>query len=212
MSGRLHVFGAGGHGREVAWLAREVLGADLEIVFLVDDEQYLRGPVDGHPVRLLSTTEAGPGDTCVIAVGDPEVRQRAAAACAAVGLSATTLVHPRVERSASVTAGEGSVIAAGCVLTTDIRIGRHVHVNVGCTISHDAVIGDFVTISPGVHVAGHVRLEEGCTLGIGATVVNGSADRPLVIGAGAFVAAGACVTEDVGPGTLVAGVPAVRKR
>jgi sugar O-acyltransferase (sialic acid O-acetyltransferase NeuD family) len=211
VTGTLHVFGAGGHGREVAWLAAEVLGDDVGIVFLVDDEAYLTGPVDGHPVRLLTEATARPGDTYVVAVGDADLRKRAAASCADLGLAPATLVHPRVERSATVSIGPGSVVAAGCVLTTNIEIGRHVHVNVGCTISHDALVGDYVTISPGVHVAGHVTLEEGCFLGIGATVLNGTAGARLVVGAGAVVAAGACVIGDVDPGTLVAGVPAVVK-
>lgn len=212
MSGRLYVFGAGGHGREVAWLARDVLGDDLEITFLVDDERYLTDEVDGYPVRLLAGVTAGAEDSYVVGVGDPALRRAAAQGCADLGLTPATLVHPRVERSAAVSVGEGSVVAAGSVLTTNVRLGRHVHVNVGCTISHDALVADYVTISPGVHVAGHVTVEEGCFLGIGASIVNGSADRRLVVGAGAVVAAGACVIADVDPGTLVAGVPAVVKR
>lgn len=210
MSAPLYVFGAGGHGREIAWLARETLGEDADIVFAVDD-QYVSGPVHGHPVRPLSEVTGG-GATYVVAVGDPALRERAAAACEHAGLTPTTLVHPRVERSASVTLGPGSVVCAGSVLTVDITFGRHVHVNVGCTISHDVVLEDYVTLSPGVHVAGHVTLERGAFVGIGATIVNGSSTERLVIGAGAVVAAGACVTAGVEPGALVAGVPAVRKR
>jgi acetyltransferase-like isoleucine patch superfamily enzyme len=97
-------------------------------------------------------------------------------------------------------------------MTTNVRVGSHVHVNVGCTLSHDVVLGDFATLSPGVHVSGHVHVEDGVFLGTGANIINGIAGRPLIIGRGAIVAAGACVTGPVEAGALVAGVPAIRKR
>ncbi|WP_182379016.1 acetyltransferase [Nocardioides sp. WS12] len=211
MTQLLHIFGAGGHGRELAWLARDVHGEDLDLVFLVDDESHLSGPVHGHPVRLLADVTRG--GLYVAAIGDPAIRERAARACETAGLVATTLIHPRVEHSPDrVRFGPGSVVAAGSVLTTDIALGRHVHVNVGCTVSHDAVLEDYVTLSPGVHIAGHVTVERGAFLGTGVTVINGTATERLVIGAGAVVAAGAVVTGSVAPGALVAGVPAVQKR
>ncbi len=211
MTRLLHLFGAGGHGRELAWLARDLHGDDLALVHLVDDESHLNGPVHGNPVHLLA--DATPGGFYVVAIGDPATRERAAQACERAGLVATTLIHPRVEHAADrVRFGPGSVVAAGSVLTVDIALGRHVHVNVGCTVSHDAVLEDYVTLSPGVHVAGHVTIERGAFLGTGATVINGTATDRLVIGAGAVVAAGAVVTGSVAPGALVAGVPAARKR
>ena len=48
-----------------------------------------------------------------------------------------------------------------------------------------------------------VRVERGATIGSGAIVLGG-----VTIGAGALVGAGAVVTHDVGPGDVVAGVPA----
>ncbi len=55
-------------------------------------------------------------------------------------------------------------------------------------------------------------IERGAYIGAGASILNSSRDSPLVIGAGAVVAAGACVTRPVEAGAMVAGVPAVRKR
>lgn len=114
--------------------------------------------------------------------------------------------------SARVELGDGVVVCAGSVVTTNVSLGNHVHVNVSCTISHDVSIGDYTTLSPGVHVSGHVEIAEDVFVGTGANIINGSATTPLVIGKGAVIAAGACVTRPVEPGALVAGVPAVRKR
>lgn len=209
---RLLIFGAGGHGREVAWLARQVWGESLGVEFVVDRPEYLVNEVSGIPVRLLADCIAMPGTRYIVALGDPNHRRRAADACESLGLRAALIAHPRVESSDSVTFGGGSVVCAGSILTVDIDVGEHVHINVGCTVSHDVIIGDFSTLSPGVHVSGNVRIGEGVFIGTGASIINGRMDVPLLIGDGAVVAAGACVTRSVEPGAMVAGVPAVRKR
>lgn len=209
---RLYVFGAGGHGREVAWLAEQVLADSVEVVFLVDDVAYLSDPINGISVRLVQDIVVSGADRYVVAVGDAALRRRAAADCLAVGLQPVALVHPRVEASRFVSVGTGSVVCAGSILTTNVTLGEHVHVNVGCTISHDVRIGDFSTLSPGVHVSGHVQIGRDVFIGSGANIINGSAAAPLVIGDGAVIAAGACVTKSVELGALMAGVPALRKR
>ncbi len=208
---RLYIFGAGGHGREIVWLAEQIFGNTIEIVHLVDQEKYLQDSVNGKAVHLLSRIKPDQHDRFVVALGDSLARKTMADACQQIGLLPATLVHPRVEKSSFVEIGEGSVICAGSVLTTNIKIGQQVHVNIACTVSHDVSIGNYATLSPGVHVAGHVNIGRDVFIGTGASIINGSADVPLVIGDGARIAAGACVTQAVAAGTMVAGVPAVRK-
>jgi sugar O-acyltransferase (sialic acid O-acetyltransferase NeuD family) len=167
--------------------------------------------IDEIPVVPLDALPMG-AMNFVVAIGDIEARHRMAKACEALGLVPTSLVHPGVLRSTRVEIGAGSIICAGVIATTNVRIGRHVHVNIGCTLSHDVVLGDFTTLSPAVHLSGHVRAEDGVFFGTGANVMNGTAASPLILGRGAVVAAGACVTHSVDAGAMVAGVPAVRKR
>ena len=209
---KLAIFGAGGHGREVAWLAQLAGWQLVDLVFVVDRREYLTGPVNGIPVVLLTDLPAGARYGFVVALGDSRQRQHAADNCVRAGLEPVTLTAPSAMLSDSVQAGEGTVICAGAIVTTNVTLGRHVHINIGCSVSHDARIGDFATLSPGVRLSGHVIVEEHAFLGTGAIVINGSAEKPLVIGANAVVAAGACVTASVAAGSLVAGVPAVQKR
>jgi sugar O-acyltransferase (sialic acid O-acetyltransferase NeuD family) len=212
LPGTLFVFGAGGFGREVAWLARDVLGEAHPVTFLVDRPEYVVPRLDDSEGWLLGEQTFDVDSRCVIAVGDPAGRESVSLRCAAAGLSPYTLVHPRAEMSKRVQIGDGTVVCAGVIITTSVVIGRHVHVNLATTIGHDVVVGDFTTIAPGVNVSGNVHIGRGVYLGTGATIINGSAESPLVIGDGSVVAAGACVIRDVSPHSLVAGVPAIQKR
>jgi sugar O-acyltransferase (sialic acid O-acetyltransferase NeuD family) len=207
MPRKLLVYGAGGHGREMVWLARE-LPEQYEPVGFVDDAPRV-AELAGLPVLTLAeAAEQFPGAHIVSGIGDSAVREATMEKARNAGLAAATLVHPGVVRSDSVCIGEGTIVAAGSVLSVDITVGRHVQINLGCTINHDCFIEDFATLSPGVRLAGNVRIERHAFLGIGAVVINGQPGEPLVIGAGAFVAAGACVTRSIAPGQKVRGVPA----
>jgi sugar O-acyltransferase (sialic acid O-acetyltransferase NeuD family) len=209
---RLYIFGAGGFGREIAWLAEEIWSKDFEITFLVDSEIYLTGPVNGIPVKLFDIEAMDQDSKYVVAIGDPVLRRKVADQFNARDLRAATLVHPRVEMSRLVSIDDGAVVCAGNVITTNVKIGRHVHVNLSCTLGHDVFIEEFSTLSPGVCVSGHVHIGRDVFVGTGANIINGTEDAPLIIGEGATIAAGACVIRSVEPGALMAGVPAVRKR
>ena len=65
--------------------------------------------------------------------------------------------------------GGGTIITAHTSITTNISIGRHVHVNLNCTIGHDTVIEDYVTLSPGVHLSGNVTI----TMSVYSAMVEG---------------------------------------
>ncbi len=208
---RLFIFGAGGFGREVAWLADQIYRKRVEIEFLLDTESS-ETHVNGIPIRRLDDVEPAPEDAFVVAVGDPIARERLVQKCRRRGLRETSLVHPGVEASRFVTFGSGSIVCAGAIATVNIAIGAHVHVNLDCTIGHDVHIGDYATLSPGVHVSGNVIIGSRVFVGTGATIINGKPGHPLTIGDDAVIAAGTCVTASVEEKALVAGVPAVRKR
>lgn len=200
------IWGAGGFGSEVAWLVEETEGGSCVAAFI--DDRPLGHLVDGHPVIALADATLLNEALYLCAVGRPETRRALTSRAEAAGLLPGIVVHPMVSRSRSVSIGDGSIICAGSRLTTNISIGRHVHINLNCTIGHNTVIEDFCTLSPGVHVSGFVHLSTGVFVGTGAVFVNGTDDRPLRVGEGATIGAGAVVAKDVPPATTVVGVPA----
>lgn len=156
-SEQVAIYGAGAFGREVAWLA-QACGQD--VVCFIDDDEAKQGKLVNE-IRVLSRAEAGrafPKAGVVGGVGTPATREVVMAKAAEAGFGFTTLVHPRVDRSRWIEIGEGTVVCAGSILTTNIVLGRHVQVNLDCTVGHDVVIGDFTTLSPGVHVSGCVSM------------------------------------------------------
>jgi acetyltransferase-like isoleucine patch superfamily enzyme len=92
---------------------------------------------------------------------------------------------------------------ARSVLTTDIRLGCNVHLNVGVTVSHDSLISDYVTLGPGVTCCGGVRIGEEADIGAGAIVLP-----QVEVGTRTVVGAGAVVTMNLPPNITAVGVPA----
>ena len=206
------IYGSGGFGREVAWLAELCPG--YKVGGFIDDDPLLDGKIiNDIPVmsfdalcRNPRNNEQKPG--IVSAIGAPKVRQKLMEKACQAGFSFETLIHPRTEMSRWVEIGEGTVICAGCILTTNIRLGKHVQINLDCTIGHDVVMEDYATLAPGVHVSGFVHLGKRVYVGTGAVFLNGTREKPLVISDDAVIGAGACVTKSVPPNETWGGVPA----
>jgi len=104
--------------------------------------------------------------------------------------------------------GEGTVICAGNILTTNIVLGKQVQINLDCTLGHDVVLSDYATLAPGVHVSGCVQIGRRAYIGTGAEILNGTQNDPIVIGDDAVIGAGACVTCSIPSGQTWVGVPA----
>ena len=209
---KIAIYGAGGFAREVAWLVQSChVGEDLyEVVCFIDDETTSHGKLlNAIPVMGLETARARfPDGRVVGGVGNPTLRQKLMDKAAAAGFGFETIIHPRVERSEWIEIGEGTVICAGNILTTNIRLGRHVQINLDCTVGHDSVMGDYTTLAPGVHVSGWVHMGERVYVGTGAVLINGTAENPLRIEDDVIIGAGACVINSVAQGATVVGVPA----
>jgi sugar O-acyltransferase (sialic acid O-acetyltransferase NeuD family) len=210
------LYGAGGFAREVMPLAVEhvaraagdVPGGGFEI-FLIETE-VRQAEVNGY--RVVSEDEFFDVDCGErlfnVAIGDSRARATIAQRCIDRGASPMSLrsnhsiVYDRNE------IGEGAVLCANTMVTSNAKIGRFFHANIFSYVAHDCVIGDYVTFAPGVHCNGNVHVRDHAYIGTGAILKQGSRDKPLVVGEGAVVGMGAVVTKDVPAFTTVVGNPA----
>jgi carbonic anhydrase/acetyltransferase-like protein (isoleucine patch superfamily) len=124
-------------------------------------------------------------------------------------LTPAAFVAPGATVMGQVTLGKGCSIWYGAVLRADveaIQVGAHTNVQDGAILHGDpgepTVLEDYVTVGHRA-VIHSAHVEQGCLIGIGAIVLNG-----VRIGAGSIVGAGALVTKDVPPRSLVVGLPA----
>lgn len=200
------IVGAGGHGREILDVFRsiEAAGSATEVTGFVDDSPTHLERLERLGVPLLGDLDhlARSGGDYVLGIGTSAARrkvvERLGSGCTPVGA-----VHPGASIGADCTIGVGVVIFERSIVTTNVTIGDHTHLNVACAVQHDSVVGDFVQFSPGVLVNGDCGIGDDVFLGSGAIVTRG-----VAVGDGSRVGAGAVVLSDVSPGTTVLGVPA----
>lgn len=185
------IIGAGGFGREVAWLIEDInkLNTQWNVVGFVDDNEAIQGTeINGY--RVVGNIEWLKGQELYVvnAIGDPIIKKKIMDRLRGSRHVYPVLIHPSVIYSDKVIFGEGSIICAGNIITVNIEVGKHVIINLDCTIGHDVILGDYTTVLPSVNVSGFVETEQCVSIGTGSAIIQGvSVGRNTVIGAGSVV-------------------------
>jgi sugar O-acyltransferase (sialic acid O-acetyltransferase NeuD family) len=145
------IIGTGGMGRELLVQMLDNNSRE-EIHFFVDDEY----PHDNIAILPLSKFDPNIYEV-VVAVGNSYDREKIVKSLP-VNTKYFTFIHKSVQIFNKIEIGEGSIICAGSILTTNIKIGKHAQLNRATNISHDVIIGDFFTTAPNVHVSGNCKI------------------------------------------------------
>ncbi|MBB3172427.1 hypothetical protein FHR90_000233 [Endobacter medicaginis] len=200
------IYGSTGH----ALAVHEQLlmyGPRYQTVAYIDDINA-PGEVQGVPVISFETwAESWSEVPVLISIGMPAGRRRLAERIAAAGGRFVTLFDRVPPIASDFDAGEGTFVGQPAYIGPNVRFGRHVQMQPMAAVGHDSRIGDFVTICA-CHIAGWVLVEDDVFVGIGSVIIHGNAARPLVIGRGAVIGAGAVVMKSVPPGAVMVGNPA----
>lgn len=133
----------------------------------------------------------------------------------AIGRADVSGMDARIEPGAMVRRyariGRGAVVMMGAVINLGAEVGEETIIDMGAVLGARAIVGARCHIGAGAVLAGvleppgdmPVTVEDDVMIGANAVVLEGCR-----VGKGAVVAAGAVVTRDVEPYTVVAGVPA----
>lgn len=205
----LIIIGAGGLGRETAWMVERINAVNPEwnLLGFIDDKPNLKDKIiDGYHVLGNSVDVATYPDAYFIcAVGNAKIRKSAVAKIKKIyPVKFATLIDPAcVYCKERTTFGEGCIICANTYITIDVKVGNHVYFGADGTIGHDTRVGDFVTCYPGVNLSGSTRVGNESELGAGTVVIQG-----LSVGEKAIVGAGSVVIRDLPNDCTAVGAPA----
>lgn len=201
------IYGAGGFGRETALLLEQLNAFEPQWEFrgFFDDGMPKGTPLAGTSILGgLDDALASDLEYLALAIADGGIRKTLFGALHPRGFHFPALIHPSVILGgAGNRVGQGSLISAGTILTTDVIIDDFVIVNLAVTIGHDVHLHSFSSVMPACHLSGNVSVETAAYLGTGAKILQG-----VTIGHHAKVGAGAVVLHDVPPETTAVGVPA----
>lgn len=172
-----------------------------------EDRHQLSAPVLGKALHNLEFL-GEPDVEYFVATGDNVMRRlHVEGLSLLIDKCPVSAIHPDAVISHSATIGDGVLVMPGAKINAYAKVGLGAIINTGAIIEHDNSIHEFAQIGPGVTLGGCVVVEECAFVGLGADVIP-----HVTVGEGAVVAAGATVIGDVAPYTMVAGVPAVKKK
>jgi acetyltransferase-like isoleucine patch superfamily enzyme len=179
------------------------------------------GAILGKPVAVGRLSTASPEAQPPLEVSEGATIAAGAVVVAGARIGPRAFVGDQAHVRERSVVGEDSAVGRGTQIDCDVVVGARVRIQTGCYITAMSVIEDDVFVAPAVvttndrHATRHgpdyelegAVLRRASRVGAAAVLLPG-----VEVGEEAFVAAGAVVTRDVAPRTVVMGVPARQVR
>lgn len=204
---KIVIIGSSGFAKEVAFLLEEInrVKKDWQLLGFIDDKtKVVKGPyqIIGDDEWLANTDNHlhvafGIGDPVVIKKLYNKFKENS-------NLIFPNLFHPKIIGDwDKIIFGEGNIVTAGVIMTTDIRIGNCNIFNLSCTVGHDCIIGNYNVFNPTVNLSGGLIIEDSILIGTGAQVLQYKR-----ICSNSTLGAGAVLTKDILESGVYVGSPA----
>lgn len=206
---KIAILGTGGFAREVATLIQDINNTDskYELVGFVDNSIEKGTLINGYPVigndEEINQTNEPIG--LVLAFGEPKIKMKVRLKFTNPLVSFPTIIHPSaiVGDCKLVEIGDGCIICASVIITTNIKIKDFVTLNLQCTVGHDTIIDSYSSFMPSCNISGEVHIGEGVYCGTGVKIIN-----QTDIGEHSIIGAGAVVAKSIPAYCTAVGVPA----
>jgi len=188
----MYIIGAGGLGREMAsLLSMHDRKTGYAFKAFIDDSFPVKKSSGGFPiVGNLDALFNWQPVNLLFGIGNPLIRQQLFNKLDGLNHRFPAIIASGVciHNSSRVKISDGCYIADGCVLTTDISVGRFSIILPNSTISHDTSIGDFCTLMSGVKISSGAIIGNNVYIGTGTIIA-----KPVSIADGSKIAAGTII-------------------
>ncbi|MCX7922471.1 MAG: acetyltransferase [Clostridia bacterium] len=203
------IIGAGGFGREVAQLIKDInkYQEEWNLLGYIDEDPNRHGllqnddPILGGFEWFAKNTDRDIYTVC--AIGKPKIKYSLINKANAYNVNYANLIHPSVIKNDFVEMGTGNIVCANSILSVNVKLGNHIAINPGCSIGHDTVIHDYSSFMWDITVSGNVIINEGCEIGSKSVIIQQKS-----VGKWNIIGAGAVVIRDTPENCTVVGVPA----
>lgn len=194
MSGII-ILGAAGLAKEFYYYVKRANPHIKEFIFVNDlDDGQTTLIIDDNKFKVVKDWYFEKKYEFIVAVGKPSIKKKLVSKALSIGLIPhKTIIDPSsIVLINSNNIGVGGIISPGCVVTSNIKLGNYVTLNLNTTIGHDTIIGDYCTTNPGVHISGQITIGECNEFGTGCIVK----DR-LIIGSNKTFGAQTAVVKNI---------------
>lgn len=201
---KILIIGAGGFGKEVVDLIRDIGGYDI-IGFLDDNRDEKASIINHIPVigTLDDLDQYRNVENVAIAIANPKVKKRIYEYSRNIGFQYPNLIHPTVIMGSDVKMGRGNIVCANSLISTEVLLLDFITINPQCGIGHESKLYSFTTLYWSVNIGGNTSIQGGCELGSKSCVLQGlRISEDVILGA-----CSVAVRDILDKGTYV-GVPA----
>lgn len=193
------IIGGGGFAKEVkSYIKNETIASENIPMFV--DNKYVDN--DTISIDLFDPNEY----EVVVAIGNPRDRFDVVQKLPE-NTKYFTYIHPTAQIINGVKIGKGSIICPGVIITTNVTIGNHCHLNLLTTIGHDCKIGSYFTTAPGAKISGNCIIYDCVYIG-----TNASVREKLSIHSFSTIGMNAAVVKNINESGIYVGVPAKKIR
>jgi sugar O-acyltransferase (sialic acid O-acetyltransferase NeuD family) len=187
----IYIVGAGDLGREIeSWFDLYSEGTDkFRIVGYLDDNlNALDGfPSDYKVIGSIGSFKFNKNDQIILAIANPVTKEKIYRKLLNK-VKFYTFIANNVTIGKNVDIDEGSIILPNAIISTNVKIGKCVIVNIGTQIGHDVIVDDFCSLMANVDLGGCVHLGKKVYIGTNATILPQiSIVDDVKIGAGSIV-------------------------
>lgn len=203
------IYGAGGFGREVACLIKQIneISLSWNLLGFLDDGKCIGDKNEYGPI-LGGIAELNAWKTpisVVIAMGNPEIIKTIVSKIKNEIVEFPNIIAPNVclLDENSLVMGKGNVICSNSIISCNVKLGDFNILNVYVQVGHDTQLGNYNVAMPSVNISGGILIDECNLFGVKSTVL-----QYLKIGVGITLAAGSVLMKNTTDNTTYLGNPA----